>query len=328
MSHTPSPSDHWLAPLVSALKQTSARPCITGLHGSTAAFVLTSLTHAPSLASYRNRPWIVVTANNEAAERLFDDLQFCHQLIGASSDRLTLFPQWETLPYEATAPHVSLIAHRMQTLHRLQSTPETTLVTSVAALMHRLLPKDTWTHATLQLERNGTVERDTLLAKLLRLGYRRVSVVEIPGEFSIRGGLVDIFSTAYPDPLRVEFLGDSIEALRLFDASTQTSIRQIDEATILPAREYLRPEDSSDAYAPIAPDAEWRAPDLYPQMGTLFDYLPKEPILIFDQPATLQATCATLWGKIEDGYLRHGERDAANPYPSPERLFQDRKSVV
>lgn len=307
---------------MSALKQTSARPCVTGLHGSSAAFVLTSLTSAPALASYRNRPWIIVTANNEAAERLFDDLQFCHQLTGAPSDRLTLFPQWETLPYEATAPHVGLIAHRMQTLHRLQSSPDTTLVTSVAALMHRLLPKDTWAHATLRLERDGTVERDTLLAKLLRLGYRRVSVVEIPGEFSIRGGLVDIFSTAYADPLRVEFLGDSIEALRLFDATTQTSIRQIDDAVILPAREYLRPEDSSEAYAPIAPDAEWRAPDLYPQMGTLFDYLPNEPILIFDQPAALQATWAALWSKIEDGYLRHGERDAANPYPGPERLFQ------
>ncbi|MGA6827403.1 transcription-repair coupling factor [Nitrospira sp. NS4] len=321
MSRTSPPANEWIAPLVSALGRASARPCVTGLHGSTGAFVLTFLANAPAMAARRATPWLIVTADNDAAERLFADLRFCHQLIGAPADRVTLFPQWETLPYEATAPHIGLVARRMQTLHRVRTTPGTILVTSVAALIQRLLPVDAWTQATLQLTRNGTIEREALTSGLLRLGYRRVSVVEIPGEFSIRGGLVDIFSTAYADPLRVEFLGDTVEAIRLFDAATQTSVSKLDEAWILPAREYLRPADHPDACAPVPPDAEWRSPDLYPQMGTLFDYLSAEPVLILDRPDALQAACADLREKIDDGYLRHGERDAANPYPSPDRLF-------
>ena len=121
-----------MVPLVSALRQASTRACLTGLHGSTAAFALTSLVGAPALAALRTRPWVVVTGSNEAAERMFADLRFCHQMVGAAVDRITLFPQWETLPYESTAPHVGLIAHRMQTLHRLRTTPGTMLVTSVA----------------------------------------------------------------------------------------------------------------------------------------------------------------------------------------------------
>ncbi|MFO0705912.1 MAG: transcription-repair coupling factor [Nitrospira sp.] len=311
-----------MVPLLSALRQPSARACLTGLHGSTSAFALTALAAAPALTALRNRPWVVVTSSNEAAERMFADLRFYHQMVGGTADRITLFPQWETLPYESTAPHVGLIAHRMQTLHRLQTAPGTMLVTSVAALMHRLLPTDAWVRATLRLTKNGSIEREVLTAKLLALGYRRVSVVEIPGEFSIRGGLVDIFSTAYPDPLRVEFLGDSVEAIRLFDASTQTSVRQLEDAWLLPAREYIRPDDSPEASTPIPPDAEWRAADLYPHMSTLFDYFPTEPVLVFDQPASLQTACTALWERIDDGYLRHGDRDATRPYPSPERLFQ------
>lgn len=290
-----------------------------GLHGSTGAFTLTTLWQ--SLNTGRAKPWIIVTATDAAAERLFADLQFCHRLVGASADRIVLFPEWETLPYEATAPHIGLVARRMQTLHRLRTEPGTVLVTSLGAALHRLPPLDTWPDATLSLRRDGTIERDALLATLLRLGYRRVSVVEIPGEFSIRGGLVDIFSTAYADPLRVEFLGDTVEGIRLFDAATQTSVQTMEEAWVLPAREYVRPPSHPDACAPIAPDAEWRAPDLYPQMGTLFDFLGAEPMLVLDQPSAMKEACATLWTKIDDGYLRHGDRDAASPYPSPERLF-------
>jgi len=117
----------------------------------------------------------------------------------------------------------------------------------------------------------AAVEREVLTAGLLRLGYRRVSVVEIPGEFSIRGGIVDIFSTAYAEPLRVEFLGETVESLRLFDPATQKSTATMDRAIVLPAREYVRTGNTPDALAPIQADAEWRAPDLY-EMQTLFDF--------------------------------------------------------
>lgn len=252
---------------------------------------------------------------------MFNDLCFFHGLMGRPVEEIAWFPEWETLPYEATAPHVGLIAHRMTTLHRLLVDPPTILVASVAAAMHRVLPRAVFKQATFRFETAASFERDSLVTNLLRLGYRRVSVVEIPGEFSIRGGIVDIFSTAYPNPIRVEFLGDQVESIRMFDPSTQTSIAKLNDGWVLPAREFVRPPHAPDAITPIPSDAEWRSPDLYDSMDTLFDYLTEVPFLALDQPDMLKKTCETAWEKIDDGYLRHVDRDAAHPYPSPERLF-------
>ncbi|MDH5724661.1 MAG: transcription-repair coupling factor [Nitrospira sp.] len=282
---------------------------------------MTLLTDTQQSGSVRSGPWVVVTASDESAERLFNDLCFFHELTGRPVNGLAWFPEWETLPYEATAPHVGLIAHRMTTLHRLLTDPPTMLVTSITAAMHRLIPRSTFEQAIFRFETAATFERDLLMTNLLRLGYRRVSVVEIPGEFSVRGGIVDIFSTAYANPLRVEFLGDQVESIRLFDPATQTSITKLKEGWVLPAREFIRPANASDATAAIQADAEWRGPDLYHSMDTLFDYLIGVPSLAFDQLETLEKSCDTAWGKIDDGYLRHVDRDASNPYPSPERLF-------
>ena len=318
MSDTKTSTPSWLLPLHSALAQENARVCLLGAHGATSASVLTLLTAIPSPAS---RPWIVITANDESAERFFNDLCFFHELMGRPVDSLAWFPEWETLPYEATAPHVNLIAHRMTTLHRLRSHSLSILVTSVAAVMHRVVPRATFEQAIFRFESSGTFERDLLVTNLLRLGYRRVSVVEIPGEFSVRGGIVDIFSTAYSDPLRVEFLGDQVESIRLFDPSTQTSVRKLNDGWVLPAREFIRPVDFLDAASPIPPDAEWRSPSLYESMDTLLDYLDTFPFVALDQPESLKKSCETAWERIDDGYLRHADRDASQPYPSPERLF-------
>jgi transcription-repair coupling factor (superfamily II helicase) len=241
--------------------------------------------------------------------------------MGQPVEGLAWFPEWETLPYEATAPHVALIAQRMTTLHRLLIKPPTILVTSVAAAMHRVIPRSLFEESVIRFKTGATFERESLVTNLLRIGYRRVSVVEIPGEFSIRGGIVDIFSTAYPNPVRVEFLGDQVESMRLFDPATQTSIEKLNEGWVLPAREFIRPSQTPDATAPVPPDAEWRSPDLYEAMDTLFDYLGTDPSLALDQPESLKKACEAAWNKIDDGYLRHVDRDIARPYPSPERLF-------
>ncbi|HZH48325.1 MAG TPA: transcription-repair coupling factor, partial [Nitrospira sp.] len=322
MSHTPPGSSTvtCCAPIAAALARKGARPCLTGLHGSTAAFALTQLL-SPHSGSIGSQPWLIVTRSDEAAERLFDDLMFFHRLTGLPSTSLALFPRWETFPYESTAPHVGLIARRMNALHQVRTIPGARVVTSIEAVMQRLMPVETFLKTVLQLKVGAEIERAVLTAGLLRLGYRRVSVVEIPGEFSIRGGIVDIFSTAYAEPLRAEFLGETVESLRLFDPATQKSTAKMDRAIVLPAREYLRPEDAPDALSPIAADAEWRAPDLYPQMDSLLDYFTSQPLLAFDQPTVLSRSCGEHWDRIDDGYLRHNDKDTAVPYPSPERLF-------
>ena len=150
-------ASQWFVPVAAALGSGTGRPSVTGLHGSTAGLALTTLLH-PQLGSLENRSWLIVTASDEAAERLFDDLHFFHDLIGLPTASLALFPRWETLPYEGSAPHVSLIARRMNTLHHIRTAPQTCLVTSIAALMQRLLPVITFTRITLQFKRGGTIE--------------------------------------------------------------------------------------------------------------------------------------------------------------------------
>jgi transcription-repair coupling factor (superfamily II helicase) len=314
------PTPQWFLSVASSLAGEGGRPCLTGLHGSTAGFALATLFH-PQSGKLGARPWLIVTKSDEAAERLYDDLQFFHGLVGLPASPLALFPRWETLPYESTAPHVGLVARRMIALQQIRTLPSVRVITSIEALMQRLMPVETFAQTTLQFKIGGAIEREVLTGGLLRLGYRRVSVVEIPGEYSIRGGIVDIFSTAYAEPLRVEFIGESIDSLRLFDPATQKSTAKMDRAVVLPAREYLRPETAPDALSPIPSDAEWRAPDLYPHMHCLLDYFTVRPLLALNQPAVLNRSCSELWDRIDDGYLRHSDQEAALPYPSPERLF-------
>ncbi|HRI38272.1 MAG TPA: transcription-repair coupling factor, partial [Nitrospira sp.] len=311
----------WLVPLRSALDQKQARVCLIGAHGPTSACAVTLLDRLRRHSHNNAGPWVVLTASDESAERMFNDLHFFHSLMGQPVEGLAWFPEWETLPYEATAPHVTLIAQRITTLHRLLVKPPTILVTSVAAAMHRVIPRSIFEGAVIHFKTGTTFDRESLITNLLRIGYRRVSVVEIPGEFSIRGGIVDIFSTAYPNPVRVEFLGDQVESMRLFDPATQTSIEKLNEGWVLPAREFIRPSQAQDTTAPVPPDAEWRSPDLYETMDTLFDYFGGDPSLALDQPESLKKACEAAWNKIDDGYLRHVDRDVARPYPSPERLF-------
>ena len=307
--------DQLLRPVQEALRGAKNRPCLTGLHGSATAFALTLLAqrHDPS--------WLILSASDSDAERLYNDLLFFHQLLGLPTDALTLFPEWETLPYEATPPHVELIARRMRTLHRLTTGQRTVLVTSVPALLHRLLPRMVLTEACLRLAPGGTIEREVLIARLLRLGYRRTSVVEIPGEFSIRGGIVDIYSTAYDEPLRIEFLGDTVESVRLFDQATQKSTAAHAPAWVLPARELIHPEGQREGLEPLPPDAEWRGPDVYANMDTLLDYFAAPPTLVFDNPPTLIKKAESFWKEIEEAYGRHGGKTEHEPYPEPTRLF-------
>ena len=139
---SPISASPWFAPVVAALAGEKGRPSVTGLCGSTAGLALTTLLH-PQSGKLGNRSWLIVTGSDEAAERLYDDLHFFHELVGIPTTPLALFPRWETLPYEGSAPHVGLIARRMNALHHIRTAAQTCLVTSIAALMQRLLPVDT-----------------------------------------------------------------------------------------------------------------------------------------------------------------------------------------
>jgi transcription-repair coupling factor (superfamily II helicase) len=324
----PSHPDYWeeiLRPVREGLQATPPRAGLAGLPGSTPAFALALLGGAPRPPA---RTWLIVAATDEAAERLHDDLRFYQALLGGPAEALALFPEWETLPYEPTLPHVDLIARRMRTLRRLADGAPTLLVTSLPAVLQRLLPAAVFTSACLRLRPGESIEREPLLTRLLRLGYRRASVVEVPGEFSIRGGIVDIHSTAYDDPLRVEFLGDTVESVRLFDPATQKSTGKLTEAWLLPARELVPPDEGREAAVARPPGAEWRGPDVYEAMDTLLDYVRETPVLVLDQPRGLAKKAEDFRAEVDEAYARHRTGLDGAPLPEPERMYQSWEALL
>ncbi len=317
--------DQVLRPVREALRDCPSRAGLTGLQGATAAFALTLLSGS---AEASPRSWLIVTASDERAERLYDDLRFFYAMLGLPGEALALFPEWETLPYEPTPPHVDLIARRMRTLRRLTDGARTVLVTSVPALVQRLLPASVFAEGCFGLRPGETIEREALVARLLRLGYRRTSVVEVPGEFSVRGGIVDLYSTGYDDPLRIEFLGDSVESVRLFDTATQKSTGKLPQAWLLPARELIAPDGARDALEPLPPDAEWYGPDRYPAMDTLLDYFTEPATLVLDQPQGLAKKAQDFREEVAEAYSRHGTGTTGAPLPEPDRLYLPWETIL
>jgi transcription-repair coupling factor (superfamily II helicase) len=281
------------------------------------AFALSVLTRADGPS------FLIITASDEDAERVYDDMRFFQTMLGLPSETLALFPEWETLPYEPIAPAPELIGRRARTLHRLSEGARTVLITSVPALLHRVMPASVFTDGCAQLKVGDTIEREGLIARLLRLGYRRGSVVEIPGEFSVRGGIIDVYSTAYDDPLRLELLGDTIESIRQFDPSTQKSTAKLPDALMLPARELLHPADRLEVLEPLPPDAEWRSPTVYSSMETLLNYFHEPPIVVLDKPPALAEKASEFLDEAADAYLRLGDVADQKGYSSPEQLYAD-----
>ncbi len=308
-----------VSPLLDAIEGRRRSTALVGLFGSAKGLVLSAL--ARRLAD-RKMSVLVVTPTDEAAERLQADVAFFYRLQGAAPDDVLSFPDWGVLPYASTPPLVEVIGQRMRVLDRLRGADRgLALIAPVTAFLQRLLPRNLFAEACFSLKPADTIERPRFVTKLLRLGYRRVSVVENPGEFAVRGGIVDLFSTAHADPHRLEFLGDTVETIRLFDPATQKSSGHAPSLRVLPARELIRPAPpaSNDVTAPLPPDAEWRGPSVYPTMDTLLDYFDAPPVLIADEPADLRKHAEELQ---EEARAAYGGIEPSTPsLPPPDELF-------
>ena len=200
-----------VAPILKAIQAGRGQTALVGLSGSAKGFLLSTLSRqfagsGPSL--------LIVTPTDETAERLHADAAFFHRLQGVPSEDVLLFPDWGVLPYTAAPPPVEVVGQRMQVLERLRQ-PKSGLVVivPVTAFLQRLLPRSILSEAVFTLTASTVIARTPLIVRFLQLGYRQVSVVENPGEFAVRGGIVDLFSTGQTEPHRIEFLGDTVETL-------------------------------------------------------------------------------------------------------------------
>ena len=190
----------------------------------------------------------VVTADPADAQRLADE-------IGAFAPalRLAVFPDWETLPWDSFSPHQDLVSERLATLWRvLQRDLDVVLVPATTAL-GRLAPPSFLAATTFQFKQGSRLDETSLKAQLTLAGYQHVSQVVSPGEYAVRGGLIDLFPMGSPVPYRVDLFGDEVDSIRTFDPDSQRSLYPVPEVRLLPGREFPLDEPARTAFR-----ARWR----------------------------------------------------------------------
>jgi len=248
-------------------------------------------------------PILLITDRADHALALFDELGFW-----VKSARY-LFAEPNPLFYEEAAWGVTTRRDRLQVLSALcayhlpfAKKPESPpiIVTSVRSLMARTLPRRDFLKACKNLSASQSIQPEVLIREWMRIGYQRVNTVLDPGQFSHRGGLLDVWPSIEANPVRLDFFGDEIETIRQFDPATQRTVEILESVLITPAREFLSPDPVGRTLAPHAGAGvdnstypteytEFHIPLLHPLPASLLDYLPQRSLMIVDDLSLIDA---------------------------------------
>lgn len=283
-----------------------------GLNGSERAFLIARLYQQLRI------PIFVVTPSTNLAETLLEDLRFFKQ---SHDEPLFLFPSYNILPFKLMAYHNETAARRIRTLYRLlESSTPPIVVAAAETLMQKIIPKQKIINYAELMMAGEEIDRERLIEKLIAGGYTHAAIVEEPGDYCVRGGIVDIFCPLYPEPLRIEFFGDVAESLRFFSAASQRTTSSITEAVILPAREMILEKallpQTINRFRTRASELEMPLTEIrriidsikhghgfagmenlislvYPELNTVFDFLPDDTLVVSISnehlPETLEA---------------------------------------
>jgi transcription-repair coupling factor (superfamily II helicase) len=210
----------------------SGRRRVSGLTFTARALYL------PYFVRAANAPCLVLVADNKAAEELHAAILAACELTGAlAADSVLRLPAHDVLPFENLSPHPEILETRAATLWKIASGTARLVIAPVEAACMRLFPRDHYAALALRLKCGEEVLPEMLVEHLLSVGYTRVDVVEMPGQVTLRGGILDVYSPEMDRPVRLEFFGDEIESIRRFDPETQRSASTLDEALLLPLTE-------------------------------------------------------------------------------------------
>jgi len=314
-----------------ALQDGPARLWVSGLLGSSKSLL------AAVLAARFPHAWVVVAPTPSDAEHVHDDL-----VTFLGQERVQLYGEWETLPYERRSPLSTITESRLITLSRLAAGEPLIVVTSPRAMMQATLPRRLLRDATWTVSKGAELDLGAFTRSLADMGFRRVRIVEEPGDLSVRGGIADVMPFGYDDPVRIELDGDVVASVRQFDVMTQRSLRQLERATILPRREVVllgegvgelmerlaagHPSDSEDREHLLQgldarfhfDGVEQYLPVIHPDAETLVDYLPAETGAVIVREDEV-------WDRAEQTLLEaariYTERHEELPLCEPERLF-------
>lgn len=295
-----------------------------GLPHSLAAFLLVHLQQT------LGRTVLVVAADEERAEQWRDDLQAI-----AGSQAVRYFPAWDADLYDRRSPDIEITGLRIEAAMRLEQQQPSIIVAPAKALLTPLIPPDAMELASLHLKKGDEQPPDDIASHLIDCGFERVATVDGLGQFSMRGGILDIYPFGSEHPFRIEFFGDEIESIRQFDVSTQRSREHCDQAHIPPAREVVLCSPFYEDYVQrIAAAKEYESALetlrdqfelggslegvesymglLYERDNGLFEYL-DNPLVFCEEEDELYAEVEKAVTRPQKEYERHGARDALVP---------------
>lgn len=215
---------------------------------------------------------LILTGGSQEETRLFHDFPIFTQR------PIVDFPSWETLPSENIAPSPDIVGERYKVLHEILNHQEPHIILSgLQACLQKVLHPAAFKNLHQILQINQSPPFTQLINKFIEMGYQRKTLSSDKGEFAVRGGIIDIFPVSSPDPFRLEFWGDDLESIRIYDPIGQKSIRQVEKIEILPAQELeLLSQSMKEA--------------------SILDYLGPNTLIIFDDILALEDRYASLIG--------------------------------
>ncbi len=331
---------------------------VSGLGGSAD----TCLLHR--LLEQGDSPWLVVAPDFKKAHRLYRDLLYFegqpeerYEPLTPGGRRIFLLPAWEVRPQDEQSPHLRVSSQRIEVLGRMRSGAPMIVVAPVEALMQRVPPPDLFGGAEELILAGEELDLEELLRRLLRWGYSRVSRVEDPGDFGVKGGIVDVFCPLYGLPLRIEMIGETVETIRPFDPATQRSVARelgaLREATLLPVREVLFHDDAGRRAATRLKElelagkasvrlgrrlredlaletffagVEFLQPAFHGPLPALTDLLGERWRVAVLEPPKAQERAEERWEELLEGYRLR--REEGWPFSEPEELFLSAADVA
>lgn len=205
---------------------------------------------------------IIVTFSDLKAKELYEDYKFYDR-------NVTLYPAKDLIFFQADIHGNQLVMERIKCLRRLMEGRPVTVITTYDALMAPQIPIDVWKKHVIHIDKKTSIVESELAARLVELGYEKNYQVEAPGQFSIRGGIIDIFDLTEENPYRIELWGEDVESIRSFDILSQRSIEKLESMTIYPATEMiLSSEELRRGLKKIEEEGKEQAAQLRGQMKT------------------------------------------------------------
>lgn len=305
---------------------------------------------AAQLLDQSNDPLLCILPSESQA------LQFSQDLSFFTSEIVLHYPGYEIPPYTPLSPDSQTTAQRLSTLYSIQTTNENYIViSSIEALLRKVMPAKVLTQLAELIIAGEETDQQDLIASLIASGYEQMSLVQSAGEFSHRGGILDIFPPGFMYPIRLDFFGDFVETIRTFDPITQRSVDQIDEAEIIPVHDVLFPPLNSDEHTQLLlrlnkfskelvwnsdeqevitekiennlkfPGIEFFLPAFYEELGSPLSYIPQNCRVLLIDTHEIKRSQQLIQERISANYNESCQQQTLS-FP-PDMLFLDEQAL-